>query len=162
MNETCEFFVPGVPVPGGSKRAFVNKTTGAAFVTDANKETKIWQNAVRHAFNMKFDKDFTPLKEGIKLDITFLFPRPKSHFHQRKTGAVIKKYAPLIHTKKPDRTKLLRSTEDALKGLAYLDDAQVCAGQTYKLYTERSPGAIIKITAIPLNPNDDEKEQCPP
>jgi Holliday junction resolvase RusA-like endonuclease len=47
----------------------------------------------------------------------------------------------------PDTTKLVRSTEDALKGICWRDDSQVVYQVASKEYAARGgiPGADIKI-----------------
>jgi Holliday junction resolvase RusA-like endonuclease len=61
------------------------------------------------------------------------------------------KEAPLYHCVQPDWSKLQRSTEDALTGLLYQDDARLVGGACEKRWCvggER-PGALI--TLIPLS-----------
>jgi Holliday junction resolvase RusA-like endonuclease len=62
------------------------------------------------------------------------------------------------HTTKPDTTKLLRATEDALRGIAWADDNQVCEQHAFKLYGMR-PGVHVFIeTVTPTTPRIDESE----
>ena len=48
-----DFFVEGIPRPGGSKKAFAIKKngryTGKTIVTDAGKHTKKWREIITHA-----------------------------------------------------------------------------------------------------------------
>lgn len=53
----------------------------------------------------------------------------------------------VIHTVKPDATKLWRSTEDALTGIAWRDDAQISVQVVEKRYGSQS-GALIQISSL--------------
>ena len=74
----AHFVVPGKPQTAGSKRAFVNKKTGRAIVTDDNPRGKDWRAAVQTAAAEAFrERD---LETGpLILDVTFTFARPKGH-----------------------------------------------------------------------------------
>jgi Holliday junction resolvase RusA-like endonuclease len=66
----------------------------------------------------------TKVTEGpIRLSITFYMPRPKR----------LKKSA-YWHTKKPDRDNLEKAICDALNGILWTDDAQICDGPIKKIY----------------------------
>src|SRR5690606_38386495 len=86
--------------------------------------------------------------------VTFMFmlARPKSHFSKAKgrEGKVGEQYRPLEHTTKPDLLKLARSTEDALTGVVWVDDAQVTRMKLHKNYCDegQSPGVCIEIIAV--------------
>lgn len=138
------FWVPGVPQPGGSKKGFITRTkTGkqrVAIVEDA-KHNAPWRAKVSLAASPHFN---APFRGPIWANFEFVMPRPKYHYGTGRNAAVLKPDAPLAHTSKPDRTKLLRSTEDALKGIAWVDDAQVVAGPVTKLYGD-APGCWVTI-----------------
>lgn len=69
---------------------------------------------------------FAPLTGALRVDLVFVFPRPKARIWARKP---MPRYP---HTGKPDRDNLMKSVQDALTGLAWVDDAQICAGETTK------------------------------
>ncbi len=143
-----EFFVPGIARPGGSKRIFRNPKTGQAIVTKAGgKNEEYWRQMV--AFTaLQAVGTSPPLVGPVCLDVTFILPRPKYHFHTgKKLAGQLKTDAPAFHDRQPDRTKLLRSTEDALKGILWLDDGQVCMGTICKVYGER-PGAKVRVSQV--------------
>jgi len=142
MTCTLKFRVYGVPKPAGSKKAFVNKKTRQPIIVDDCKRSKEWKHDVRDA---AFDvAPTTPINAPITLDVTFIMPRPKYHYRTGKHAGELKPNAPEKHTKKPDRTKLLRGTEDALTKLLWADDSLVWSGKTEKVYGDR-PGAEITI-----------------
>jgi Holliday junction resolvase RusA-like endonuclease len=89
-----------------------------------------------------------PLIRGpVSLSVVFLFQRPKGHFGVKG----LKPSAPRFHMVKPDGSKLLRSTEDALSKLLYEDDARIVMGTFHKRYCigDERPGAVITIIPLP-------------
>jgi len=145
-----EIFVPGIPRPGGSKRVWKNKYTGKFNTVDAGKYTKEWRAVVSHFANEAM-RNKELLTGAVELNIEFYFARPKSHYGTGRNSLKLKPSAPEHHTQKPDRTKLLRSTEDALKGIVWRDDSQVIGGDVRKDWTDTTypttpkPGALIRI-----------------
>jgi len=145
------FFVQDRPRPGGSKIAGFNSKTGKGFVRPANPHTETWRNSVR-MFAMQAYKG--PLLEGaIEMEYCFVFSRPKSHL--RSNGS-LKPSAPACHTSKPDLTKLIRSTEDALTGVILKDDSQVWSRSDKKRYACEGEPEGCWITII-----TDELSACP-
>lgn len=147
------FAVEGVPAPGGSKHARpiyrkvagVTKFTRRFAMQDMGKEgNAMWREAVAEAGRAI---KMQPFEGPLELEVIFRMPRPASHFVDGKNGR-LKKNAPTYHTKAPDTTKLLRSTEDALKGICWLDDAQVCWQHAQKIYADHCPGASIEILKL--------------
>ena len=140
------FFVPGIPRPGGSKTPFRNPKTGKPIVVDASRKNKEWRSVVAlTAFEAMKGKE--PTRLPVILRVIFYMPRPKSHYRTGKHAGELKEDAPIFHTNTPDATKLMRSTEDALTGILWHDDAQVVAQMAVKKYGE-SPGARIIFCVI--------------
>lgn len=143
-----EFFVPGIPRPGGSKKAFPHPKTGKIMVIDAGgKNTKDWRAVVAlTALTAMWGK---PLMSGaLKVEMRFIFPRPKSHYRTGKFSGVLKDNAPYWKTTMPDLLKITRSTEDAMKGVVYVDDSLIVREILIKAYTSKTPGAHIKVETI--------------
>jgi Holliday junction resolvase RusA-like endonuclease len=141
---TVCFFVPGVPQPGGSKKGFAVKTkTGKirAVVVEDAKHNAPWRAKVSLAASEHFQE---PLSGPLSVSFSFLMPRPKGHYGTGRNAEKLKADAPHGHTIKPDVTKLIRSTEDALKGIAWHDDCQVVSQSAGKFYGHR-PGCWIRI-----------------
>jgi Holliday junction resolvase RusA-like endonuclease len=61
----------------------------------------------------------------IELSCVFYFNRPKAHFRSGKLSYQLRESAPKHHAQSPDLAKLVRCLEDALKGVAWLDDKLV-------------------------------------
>lgn len=147
--------MPGVPQPGGSKKGFPVPTksgrTRIAIVEDAKKNAP-WRANVALAAGHLFEAG--PLTGPLRVTFRFVMPRPASHYGTGKKSAVLKPDAPEWHTTRPDTTKLIRAAEDALTGIAWVDDAQVVIQTALKPYAnDRRPGCWVVIQQIePPNP----------
>jgi Holliday junction resolvase RusA-like endonuclease len=141
------FRVPGIPAPGGSKKAFIPKGWSRAVLTDAGgKKTKDWRSAVALAAYEAMQQEGDGLLGGpLSETITFYLPRPKWHFNSK---GQLKDGAPKWVIVRPDSGKLLRSTEDAMTGVVYDDDSQIARTIVERRYGE-IPGAEITIETIP-------------
>jgi Holliday junction resolvase RusA-like endonuclease len=144
MNEVVQFKVSGKPATAGSKRAFHHRHTGRIVVVDDCKGGKPWRKLVQAQASTKCR---APMVGPLRLAVIFVMPRPLSH---RKKDGAIAKGAPQTHTVKPDATKLLRAVEDALTGIAWIDDAQIVEQYVSKRYAQQdeSPGALIAIAPL--------------
>jgi Holliday junction resolvase RusA-like endonuclease len=140
---TISFTVPGVPAPQGSK---VRTKWG---VREDNPATRPWRTSVAWEATAAM-QEVDPLVGPLFLDVTFCFPRPKSHFGTGKNADVLKDNAPIYHVAKPDCDKLVRAIGDSLTGIVYRDDSQLAAVIAKKLYG--SPRAVIKIHSLASPP----------
>ncbi len=131
--------VYGLPAPQGSKRH-----VGNGIMVESSKNVKPWREAVKWAALMacKGRPDSNPgITTGpIDVEMVFTMPRPKS----AKRDAV--------PSNRPDLSKLIRSTEDALTDIgAWEDDARVVRCLALKVYPGQHPdalevpGAVIRI-----------------
>jgi len=139
------FWVPGVPAPGGSKRGIFNRKTGHVAIFENNPiGNRNWRAAVALAASeaMAGREIFSG---ALSLKIMFHLPRPKAHYN---TKGILKKTAPCWHTSKPDITKLCRSTEDALTGVIWKDDALIASSNSYKIYAANQAGAQIRVSQL--------------
>jgi Holliday junction resolvase RusA-like endonuclease len=136
------FFVPGIPVPGGSKRGFVVKGK-AVLVDTSGRRGKNWRVSVQAAAQTAYDGG-EPLRGPLRLEVTFSMRRPKAHY---RTNGRLKDSAPLWALVRPDATKLLRALEDALTGILWVDDAQIVKQHVEKIYGPR-PGADVRVYAL--------------
>jgi crossover junction endodeoxyribonuclease RusA len=125
--------------PQGSKRH-----VGKGVMIESSQNVKPWRFLVTQSALAAG----VPLLRGpVRMSVVFIFSRPAGHF--RKDGS-LKPSAPLHHSIRPDLSKLLRSTEDALTSVVYEDDSRIvgCAVEKrYAIGNER-PGALV--TVIPL------------
>lgn len=132
-----EMFVPGVPVPQGSKSAYVRN--GKAVVVEGKgkgqKAHKAWRKLVAQEAAACMDwLGYEPLTGPVSVTLSFYMPR----------GKTVKR----VHaTVKPDLDKLVRSVLDSLTGTAFVDDSQVVTLLATKVYeTPHLSGVAIEVS----------------
>ena len=136
--------VPGTPQPGGSKRAFVPKGWTRAVITDANPRAVDWKRTVQ-AFAMEAMAGKRLADGPLDVRMVFYMARPKGHFGTRGLRAS----APRFPQGKPDVLKLGRSTEDALTGIVWVDDARIVRERLEKVYSmDGKTGALIEVQEV--------------
>lgn len=143
------FAIPGIPKPGGSKRAFMNRKTGKAMIVDTCKGVSDWKGDIKYFAAAAYSG---PLLDGaIELEVDFYLPRPKGHFGSGKNAAKLKPSAPEYPLTKPDALKLLRPLEDALTGVIWKDDCLIVRHVISKNYadTRLAPGAVVRVALCP-------------
>lgn len=142
MSREVQFWVPGIPAPGGSKRYVGHSKAGRAIlVDDAGQRNKDWRAVVALCAQQACT---SPLLGALALDVEFRLPRPRAHY---RSNGDLKDKAPSWHSKRPDATKLLRSTEDACKGILWVDDSQI-AEQTVRKRYHTAPGALVTVREL--------------
>lgn len=123
-----EFVVPAVPVAQPRQRHRVVHAGGRAFAqnyTPARDPVNSFKAAVQLAASQAYCG--APLEGPLRMSAVFVFPRPKSmHWKTRPMPRV-------WHTSRPDRDNLIKSVQDALNGILWRDDSQICAGEPVKL-----------------------------
>jgi len=130
--------VYGIPAPQGSKKFVGMSKKGRGILVESSAKVKPWRQAVTIAAVEAGARVVGP----VSVSMTFTLPRP----------AAAKKRA--HHATKPDLSKLVRSTEDAITDSGvWEDDSRVCRTVSEKLYVGSdgalaSPGAVIVITPL--------------
>ncbi len=129
------FFVLGKPATAGSKKAFFNKKTGHAMITDACKRSRPWKDAVKAAA-LEAMQGREMFGRAVALDVAFYFvlARPKGHFGTGRNADKLKPSAPRYPATRPDVLKYARAVEDALTGIVYHDDAAIVSERMFKDY----------------------------
>ena len=155
-----DFFVFGVPAPGGSKSAFILKRKDGSLimrkgtnhpivnvVDSGGKRTKEWRKAVAVYAKASIPPGFQPSPRAVHCRFNFWMPRPQDEFN---SAGQLKEWAEKFHLKPPDALKLARSTEDALTGIIWQDDKQVVSGSQSKQYVlpGEKVGCRIRITFL--------------
>ena len=146
-------FVPGQPVPQGSKSAFISKSTGRPVVVDKDVRLPRWRAKITSAaIDRQAEIMHThphlyshlPFRGPIGIKVEFIMPRPKHHFGTGKNADVLKPSSPRYPATMPDIDKLLRAIFDALTDAqVWKDDGQVVWCQTSKHYEGPTwPGGI--------------------
>ncbi len=116
--------VEGIPVTQGSMQGFcINGHVN--MVHQNEKELTRWRKHIADEYRKQsglfFDKH-----QAVQIEARFYLPRPKS-------VKISKRPLPSV---KPDADKMLRGLFDALTGVAYVDDAQVCKASVEKRYAD--------------------------
>jgi len=134
--ETLTFSVPGNPVP--QPRARVSTRGGfARAYTPADHPIHAYRAAIAAA---AIEAGATPTDSApITLIVDLVWTRPKSHF--RKSG--LKPDAPRLP--RPDCSNCLKGIEDALNGIAWVDDTQVGRVVVEKSYGDE-PRTVVRIS----------------
>ncbi|GGW99542.1 RusA family crossover junction endodeoxyribonuclease [Streptomyces chryseus] len=148
--------VRGLPGPQGSKRH-----VGNGVMIESSAKVKPWRADVVSAAVEAREKieGFAKLSGPLRVDLVFSFDRPKGHMGSGRNATVVRPSAPLRPHVKPDLSKLVRSTEDALTTAGvYQDDALIVEyGQLGKWYTTDhglvdgvldGPGCTIRLWRI--------------
>jgi crossover junction endodeoxyribonuclease RusA len=151
MRRSLSFTVYGEAAPQGSKTVGRTKS-GRSFVREASKRTKPWRGEVQQAAGRAVEEAGWELARGpVRLDLSFHFPRPKSHLSSSKSrpGALLPS-APEYHTKKPDVLKVTRAVEDAMAGIVYLDDSQIVIELATKAYAAPDEPARVEINVTAM------------
>lgn len=125
------FTVSGDPVPQPRPRITTRGGHGHAYTPSSHPI-----NAYRKAIALAAQQaGATPHGEPVSLVVDLVFARPKSHF--RKSG--LREDAPLLP--RPDCSNVLKGIEDALNGIAWIDDSQVS-----RVVIEKSYGTEARTT----------------
>jgi crossover junction endodeoxyribonuclease RusA len=140
------FTVFGTPQPQGSARAFLSKDGKRPILTSDNARLKPWRQELAWVAvdaMQKSQQQKAPRGVPISVSLAFYFEKPKS---ARKSA----------HWKitKPDLDKLLRAVLDALTGIAYEDDSQVCECHLGKAFgpPARVEVLVRSIEGVPETP----------
>jgi Holliday junction resolvase RusA-like endonuclease len=117
------FTVPGDPV-GKARPRFAR--IGAFVRTYTPKTTASYENLVKVMFCQASGPAYAPTTGPVVLTVRAIFSRPASHYGTGRNAGQLKNSSPLYYTHKPDVDNVAKTVLDALNGLAYQDDRQVC------------------------------------
>ena len=146
-----EITVYGSPAPQGSKRAFAVRGKGGvptgrvAVIESSHDRVKSWRQAVIDA---AVDAGRDTATGPLEVELVFYMKQPRSHYRTGRNAHLLRDSAPARPDGKPDLSKLLRSTEDALTDAGlWADDAQVVEySHLAKVWADdRPPGALITV-----------------
>lgn len=141
-----EIRIIGSPAPQGSKK-YVGRPGGRGVMVESSKKVAPWRQDVKaEAIKaMEAIEQREPLDGPLEVEMIFTVPKPASAPKTRLT----------YPDKKPDLSKLIRSTEDALTEAAvWRDDARVVRCHAAKVFPGedpdalRSPGAVIRVWRV--------------
>jgi crossover junction endodeoxyribonuclease RusA len=128
-----EIRVYGSPAPQGSKR-FLGLKGGKGIMVESSKAVKPWREAVKQAALEAMQSRSGAVQGALVVEMVFTVLKPKSAPKNRQTWP----------DRKPDLSKLIRSTEDALSDAGvWEDDARVVEYRMVsKVYPNEGPGAL--------------------
>ncbi len=137
------YFVPGIPAPQGSKRAFIRRGGAAAGrigLAEMSKRVGPWRKAVKAATEAARITRPEALGGPVRIVLEFVLQRPAKTKNPGCTG-------------RTDLVKLVRSTLDGITmGGAIIDDAQVVQVSASKRWTRRlageAAGCSVSIEAV--------------
>lgn len=131
-----KIIIPGVPV--GKGRPKFSTFNGHA-VAYTPKLTVNYENLVKLAFQQSGETAFDR-ETQLRAEIIAYFPIPKST-SKKKRGEM--ESGLILPTKKPDTDNIAKAILDALNGIAYYDDAQICQLHVYKFYSAEPRTEVI-------------------
>lgn len=149
-NFQCvRFIVPAVPVAQPRQRFRVLKI-GNRVIPQNYTPTKSPVNEFKAVVKMAFRQAYSgpPIDGALRVDWLAVFPRPKSATRKRGPNPRFP------HIKKPDRDNLDKAILDALKGLAFADDCQVCGGAMAKWVADGDEQPFVEITISRVTGNE--------
>lgn len=140
-RECVTFFAAGIAKPKGSHRAFI--AGGRAVIAPASTGEKGWRQVVNSAAHDAMNGR-APFEGCLTVLMEFYELRPRGHYRQ---NGQLKHDVQPAPRKAPDWDKLARSVGDALNGVVWRDDSQVCDGRVTKRYTDDDNATVgVRVT----------------
>ena len=142
-----EFIVPAIPIAQPRQRTRVIQTNGKAFAhnyTPKNDPVNGFKATVRMAAEKVF-AGRSPIVGPIAIEVLFVMPRPENQFWKSKP------MPRSLHTKKPDVDNCFKSLSDALNGLLWLDDSQICDCKMKKVIASGSEQPHVSVRVVSIN-----------
>ena len=149
--KTISFRVPAIPVAqprarastiGGRARMHQVTTIKQADGKRKSHPIVAFKATVRLAFEEAYKGP--PLDGPLRCDAVFVLPRTQAQIWKKKPMPRIP------HQKKPDRDNLDKALMDALKGLAWVDDCQVCQGEIQKWIASGDEQPHVEVAIAPV------------
>lgn len=152
---TLKLFIIGIPVPQGRPRTTCARCPLAiaakkgvrgygrpfAHIYDPPNSKEWKKDVTLQAISVKNREKWQTIEREIPvyMNITFYMPKPKSCPKSR-----------IWPTVKPDLDNVEKAIKDALNGVLYVDDAQVCEVHKKKVYCQngQEPGVMIELRPV--------------
>lgn len=149
---TVSFEVPGAPQGKARPRFRVARTrAGKQFVSVYTPAaTMAYEKAIAWAAKAAM-RSREPMTGPVELNVTAVMPVPESWPVKRRNAALVESIRPTV---KPDFDNIEKVVADAIKGIVWLDDSQVCVSGFRKRYGA-DPALLVEVstldeTALPL------------
>ncbi len=148
-----EIRVYGMPGPQGSKKFVGVAKSGRGILVESSGKVKLWRQDVKAAAMEVLENDSLSIERhcngaipgAVEVEMIFTMPKPKSAPKNRRTWP----------STRPDLSKIVRSTEDALtEAGVWEDDARVVRCVSQKVFPGEHPdalhipGAVIRILPV--------------
>lgn len=137
VGRAIRFEVRGIPRPQGSMTAWrTEEGSRARLAHSGGIPFRRWRAALANAAILA-TTDQPPFARAVAVTLTFRLPKPARSGTERPSGP-------------PDIDKLVRAVLDALSGIVYTDDGQVCWLQVAKHWATEDdpPGVRVSVEAL--------------
>jgi len=169
--ETIKLIIPGEPKAQQRHRSAIRLRKGCKAIEARNRTTGKIEKLYRRKdfFLHNYDpssKDKadiarwikvlapeTPLRGPLRVDRYYIFSYLDGHYGTGRNAGKVKDSAPYWKQTRPDIDNFDKLVFDALNGIFYKDDGQICAGIHVKLY------AKVPRTEIYITPIREQKEE---
>lgn len=141
---SIEFTIPGRPATKGSSRSFKSKTTGKQVHVPDCEKLRTWTGRAAE-IAISAMKGQPPWRGPVLMHVDWEFDRPAKHYRSNNREKDLRDDAPDWHYQKPDEDKITRALFDALKGIVYVDDCQVCGGTRAKRWADEGAAACTRV-----------------
>ena len=128
ISREFSFIVKGEPVAKARPR-FNSKTR----MTYTNQKTRNAERLIQTEYIRQGGRNKNDYSGKVEIELVFVFPIRKSWSKTKKRGMFNK-----AHTIKPDLDNLEKTVLDALNGLAFKDDSQVCLVTKEKFWSNEA------------------------
>ena len=127
--EPFELIFPINPKPKPRARTFVDKFGRMRATPKASR--KRYENILAQMARLRYKNK--PMEGPLRVDVIFFIVRPKKPKF---------KNFPAV---RPDIDNYQKAFLDAMQGIIFLDDSQICGGECWKKYSEKEKGYIKAI-----------------
>ena len=149
MNMEVIFEVPGQPK--GKERPRWTMVSNTAIVYTP-RSTRAYEDMIKTYYKINNFKSFKK-NEALEVSAIAYYQIPKN---ARKSHKLLMLNGEMLPTKKPDIDNIMKIVLDALNGVAYHDDSQICKVNFMKMYSENPR---LKILIRNVGENFDENIQ---
>jgi len=147
-SSILKFVVPGEPRGKGRPRAVAFRPKGRPYLRARmypDEKTVNFEALVAGAFASAYPYQ-VPIDGPVQILVDAFFAIPASASKTKRAAMIAEKIRP---TKKPDAVNILAAVSDALKGLAYRDDAQHTDAFCRRYFAERPRTEVTILAGSP-------------